>query len=86
MPSSVLDAGDTTDEEVCAPLTSHHYHWSCKLSGPNTEFPPTVYTLIDIGAHGIFIYPALVDNLSLPHFKLHDPLHIGVNGLDSLAL
>jgi hypothetical protein len=76
MPSSVLDAGDTTDEEVCAPLTSRHYRWACKLSGPNTEFPVTVNSMIDIGAHGVFIDPSLVERLGLPRYKLHEPCHV----------
>jgi hypothetical protein len=76
MPSSVLDAGDTTDEEVCAPLTSCHFRWLCKLSGPNAEFPSTVNSMIDIGAHGVFIDPNLIDKLGFCCFKLHDPLRI----------
>jgi hypothetical protein len=77
MPSSVLDAGDTT-EEVCAPLTSHHYRWQCQLLGPNTDFPLPVKSMIDIGAHGIFIDPLLVEQLSCHHFKLHEPCHINL--------
>jgi hypothetical protein len=67
MPSSVLDADDTTDEEVCAPLMSHHYRWSCRLSGTNTKFPVNVNSMIDISAHGVFIDPSLVEQLRLPH-------------------
>jgi hypothetical protein len=76
MPSSVLDAGDTTDEEVCAPLTSPHFRWPCQLTGPNTDFPCTVNSMIDIGAHGIFIDPILIDKLGLRRFQLHEPFRI----------
>ena len=88
MPSSILDAGDMTDEEVCAPLTSHHFRWLCKLSGPNTDFPSTLNSMIDIGAHSVFINPNIVEELGYHCFKLHEPLCIDLilkNGQKSSA-
>jgi len=76
MLSSVLDAGDTMDEEVCAPLTAPHFRWPCHLTGPNTEFPCAVNSMINIGMHGVFINPDVVEECGFHCLKLHKPLLI----------
>src|SRR5262249_55121720 len=78
LPSSVLDGSDTTEEEVCAPLTSRHFRWSCVLTNNTSDFPSTVSAMIDIGAHGVFIAPDTVEALSLEKFPLHEPLSISL--------
>jgi hypothetical protein len=76
MPSSVLDAGNTMDEEVCAPLMSRHLRWSYRLSGTNTKFPIVVNGMIDVGAHSVFIHPSLVERLRFCRYNLHEPCHV----------
>jgi len=88
MPSSVLDTGDTTDEEMCALLISPHFRWLCQLTGPESEFPTAVNSMIDIGVHGVFINPELIQKCNYHRLKLLKSLIIDLalqNGCNSQA-
>jgi hypothetical protein len=57
-------------------VTTHHFRWPCQLTGPLTEFPLTINSMLDCGAHIILINPILVEKLSLRCFHLHKPIPV----------
>ncbi len=60
------------------PLRSKHFVWKCTVNGPNVDFPLTVSTLIDNGAHVMLIRPEVVQKLGLPIDQLAQPECIDV--------
>ncbi len=60
------------------PLRSKHFVWKCNIDGPKVDFPITVSTLIDNGAHVVLIRPEIVQKLELPIHKLNQPECIDV--------
>lgn len=79
MPSRVLGSGsETEDDEVCIPLTSQHYQWTGMVTGPNTDLPVAVNTMLDCGTHVVLIHPSLVEQLGLHCFCLFKPLPVSV--------
>ncbi|KAG2739607.1 hypothetical protein P692DRAFT_20755199, partial [Suillus brevipes Sb2] len=72
MPSSVLDDGSDSEDEMCvAPFETAHIIWPCNLSGPSSESFERVEALIDHGSHLVLIDEALVNRLGLRKRKLH---------------
>ena len=67
-----------SDTSVRQPFKSKHYIWKCKIDSPADEFPLTLSTLIDNGAHMVLIRPDTVQKLSLPTFLLPKPEVIDV--------
>jgi hypothetical protein len=78
MPSAVLGAGSESEEDVSAPLTVKHLHWTCSLLGPSVDEPFTVDSMLGCGAHVMLISESLVHLLGLRRFHLHKPLPISV--------
>ena len=70
-PSAVIGNGSfssESDNSVRQPLKSKHYVWKCKIDSPADDFPLTISTLIDNGAHMVLIRPETVQKLALPAF------------------
>jgi len=78
MPSAILGAGLESEEDVSAPLTVKHLHWTCSLVGPSVDELFTVDSMLDCGAHVVLISETLVHHLGLCRFRLHKPLPISV--------
>ena len=62
-----------SDSSVRQPFKSKHYVWKCTINGPADEFPVKFSTLIDNGAHMVFIRPDTVTKLGLPSYPLPQP-------------
>jgi hypothetical protein len=80
-PSAVIGNGtfsSESDTSVRQPFKSKHYVWKCKIDGPADEFPLTLSTLIDNGAHMVLIRLDTVQRLGLPTFLLPKPEIIDV--------
>ena len=80
-PSAVIGNGSfssESDTSVRQPFKSKHYVWKCKIDSPADEFPLTVSSLIDNGAHMVLIRPETVHHLALPTFLLPKPEIIDV--------
>ena len=67
-----------SDNSVRQPFKSKHYVWKCNIDSPADDFPLTVSTLIDNGAHMVLIRPETVHKLALPTFLLPTPETIDV--------
>ena len=74
--SSALGSGMDSDDEVCIPITTRHYKWSCNISGSVAEFPSTVIDMLDCGAHVVLIDLSLVKSLCLCCFCLPKPISV----------
>lgn len=69
---SVLDGGDTTDEDkYVVPLTCRHITWDALVHSPS-QSPTSVRMLIDSGAPAILVDDALVSQLGLRRRPLHE--------------
>ena len=80
-PSAVIgnsSFSSESDNSVRQPFKSKHYIWKCKIDSSADEFPVTLSTLIDNGAHMVLIRPDTVQNLALPTFLLPEPEVIDV--------
>ena len=80
-PNAVIGNGSFSsegDSSVRQPFKSKHYVWKCKINSSVDEFPVTLSTLIDNGAHMVLIRPDTVQNLALPTFLLPEPEVIDV--------
>ena len=80
-PSAVIGNGSfssESDTSVRQPFKSKHYIWKCKIDSSSDEFPVTLSTLIDNGAHMVLIRPDTVQKLALPTFLLPEPEIIDV--------
>jgi hypothetical protein len=72
MPSTILDDGDDTDDEMCvAPLETAHFIWPCLLTGPSFDSFERIDALIDHGSHLVLIDESVVNRLGLRRRKLH---------------
>ena len=79
--SSVIGNGSFSEGDISVslpPLRSKHFVWKCTVDGPNVDFPLTVSTLIDNGAHVVLIRPEVVQKLGLPIHQLAQPECIDV--------
>jgi hypothetical protein len=79
--SSVLGNGSFSEGEISVslpPLRSKHFVWKCNVDGPKVDFPITVSSLIDNGAHVVLIRPEIVQKLALPIHKPNRPECIDV--------
>ena len=80
-PSNVI--GNSTDldkenDDVSIPYKSHHYRWQCQLPSQLTDFPLSVNSFLDSGAHVVLIHPDTATNLGQKLFTLLKPLPIDV--------
>jgi len=72
MPSSVLDDGSDSEDDMCvAPFETAHLLWPCLLTGPSSYFSERFDALIDPGSHLVLIDDAVVKRLGLRKRKLH---------------
>lgn len=76
-----LSDGELTPDMLMTlpPLKSKHFIWKCTVDGgPTVDFPLTVHTLIDNGAHIVLIRPELVEQLQLPVYTLETPEEVDI--------
>jgi len=72
MPSTVLDDGSDSEDEMCvAPFETAHLIWPCLLTGPSSNSYERVDALIDHGSHLVLIDESVVNKLGLRKRKLH---------------
>ncbi|KAG2337937.1 hypothetical protein BDR05DRAFT_952292 [Suillus weaverae] len=72
MPSSVLDDGSDSEDDMCvAPFETAHIVWPCLLTGPSSNSFERVDALIDHGSHLVLIDKNIVNKLGLRKRKLH---------------
>jgi len=72
MPSTVLDDGSDSEDEMCvAPFETAHLIWPCLLTGPSSNSYERVDALIDHGSHLVLIDESVVNKLGLHKRKLH---------------
>ncbi|KAJ7223771.1 hypothetical protein C8J57DRAFT_1506947 [Mycena rebaudengoi] len=81
--ASIVDDSDDSamDEDLSLPHNmskppshrSEHLRWKCLVEGPGRDFPLTVRSLIDDGAHLALIEEDLVETLKLPRYELPEP-------------
>ncbi|KIK36766.1 hypothetical protein CY34DRAFT_32780, partial [Suillus luteus UH-Slu-Lm8-n1] len=72
MPSSVLDDGSDSEDDMCvAPFETAHLIWPCLLTGPSSQTSERFDALIDHGSHLVLIDDAVVKRLGLRKRKLH---------------
>ena len=70
---------ESNDSEVTPiPYKSRHHHWHCHLQGNHADFPSTVNSLLDSGAHAVLIELHVADDLALHQRLLPKPLPIKV--------
>ncbi|KAG3229868.1 hypothetical protein P692DRAFT_20718138, partial [Suillus brevipes Sb2] len=84
MPSSVLDDGSDSEDDMCvAPLETAHLLWPCLLTGPSSETPERVDALIDHGSHLVLIDESVVKRLGLRTRKLHTKIEANSAFMDN---
>jgi hypothetical protein len=72
MPSTVLDDGSDSEDEMCvAPFETAHFIWPCLFTGPSSNSFERVDALIDHGSHLVLIDESVVNKLGLRKRKLH---------------
>ena len=79
--SSIIGNGSFSEGDISVSLPllrSEHFMWKCSVEGPNVDFPLTVSTLIDNGAHVVLIRPEVVQKLGLHIHQLAQPECIDV--------
>lgn len=66
LPSAVLEGSDSDrSDDVSAPFRVKHLRWDCLLSGPLSDTPLPVRSLIDNGAHIVLVHPDVVEKTGL---------------------
>ncbi|KAG0706782.1 hypothetical protein DFH29DRAFT_995651 [Suillus ampliporus] len=84
MPSSVLDDGSDSEDDMCiAPFETAHLIWPCLLMGPSSESPEHFKALIDHGSHLVLIDENIVKRLGLHRRKLHTKIEANSAFMDN---
>jgi len=72
MPSSVLDDGSDSEDDMCvASFETAHLIWPCLLTGPSSTSFERFDALIDHRSHLVLIDESVVTKLGLRKHKLH---------------
>jgi len=84
MPSSVLDDGSDSEDDMCvAPFETAHLIWPCLLTGPSSPSFERVEALIDHGSHLVLIDENIVNKLRLRKRKLHTKIEANSAFIDN---
>ncbi|KAG1857406.1 hypothetical protein F4604DRAFT_1589940, partial [Suillus subluteus] len=84
MPSSVLDDGSDSEDDMCvAPFETAHIMWPCLLTGPNSNSFERVDALIDHGSHLVLIDENVVNKLGLRKRKLYKKIEANSAFMDN---